>query len=549
MIPQLLPAARLWLARDPVAVVALTLGAIAAAVPIWTPDLLPMMDLPQHLATVRVLHSWNDPTFGVDKWHVIDFARTQYLSWYVAVDLLAWLLPLETAARVVLTGYAVGLPLAMALLLRAHGRDPLLALLAVPLVYNVFWFAGFANWLSALPLLLVTLALVRRAVDVPTWPRVAALTMLALLLFYTHAQAFAHYCVLACVTVALATRGPHPRHWWRVGLHIVPAASALAGWTIRSLVLADAAQWHAGHGGRNVAPAEVEFEPWLDALHNLVGWWLDAYRGDADEGIALAWLALFGWAAWLAQRAAAPVPPVTNNSSTSPDDTGLASPLPGPFAEKIPLALFLVTVATYFCAPVSYKWIWPISYRIVPMIALFAIPALQCARLGRRPWTRAVGFALPALALAAWTAAVHVEHGELFSQEAGPIRQIVARAEPAKRLISLVHGPGSEVLNQGPMLHLGQYYVVDRGGMASFSFANYPQSPIVYPDLDGPPPFPPRFEWTPEAFNWHDHGWWYDYVLVRGADDAVEGDRAHFERIADMPPYRLYRNLRPGWRG
>jgi hypothetical protein len=79
--------------------------------------------------------------------------------------------------------------------------------------------------------------------------------------------------------------------------------------------------------------------------------------------------------------------------------------------------------------------------------------------------------------------------------------------------------------------------------MASFSFANFPQSPVVYPTVGGPPLLPPRFEWTPERFTWQEHGHWYHYVLVRGGPPQPLGrDMDKVELVATEGPYRLYRN-------
>lgn len=516
------------LRRDRWLLAALCVALVAAVVPLWVSPLLPMMDLPQHLATVRILHSLDDPWFAVGKYHVADFSRTQYLSWYVAVDLLTHLMPLETANRVVLSLYALGLPLSVLALLRAHGRDPALALLAVPLVYNVFFFMGFANYVTALPLLLWALALLQRSLDRPSWPRVVGLAVLVLLLFYSHAQAFVLYVVLATVAVMGGSRGVHPRHWWRAALHLVPALVAMAVWTSRSLILAGEAAWRQGHGGRNVTSTEVHFEPYDDRLRHLYEWWLDAYRDDSDGRIALAWLGVL-LATVLAGQGRAVCP----ETAVSPWRRWLRS--------KVPLLLTLATLFAYVASPVSYKWIWPISYRLIPVIALLALVTVGHARLAGGVWGRRAVLLLPATLLAVFAAHTHVVKAQQFSREAGPVRAVVARAEPGKKLISLVYGAGSEVLNHAPMLHLGQYYVVDRGGMASFSFANFPQSPVVYPDVGGPPTFPPRFEWTPERFDWREHGSYFDYFLIRGGGQPLAGHLHEVELVVQDGPYRLYR--------
>lgn len=515
-----------WLRADLPGAAALLVALVAAVVPLWVSALLPMMDLPQHLATVRILHSYGDPLLGVAQYHVIDFSRTQYLSWYLLVDGLSYLMPLETANRVVLSLYAVGLPLSILALLRAHRRDPVLALLAVPLVYNVFFFMGFANYITALPLMFWGLALLQRCLDAPTWPRVAGLAVLALVLFYSHAQPFLLYGLLAGLTVLLGARGWHPRHWYQAALHIAPALLAMAIWTSRSLILAGDAEWKAGHGGRNVAPSRVQFEPIAERLQNLWTWWLDAYRDDLDEWLAVAWVALLLLAAVLSRP----------RRATASEHWWRA---------KVPAVLAVVTVVAYLLCPVSWKWIWPISYRFIPVIALLAIVCVPGDSWALGRWGRAGLFVAPALALCLANTQLHVKKAKEFSEEAGPIREIVAKAEPGRKLLALIYGAGSSVLNQAPLLHMGQYYVVDRGGMASFSFANFPQSPVIYPDVGGPPTFPARFEWTPERFAWAEYGSYYDYFLLRGAGEPFGADRDKVDLVAELGPYRLFKKKLP----
>lgn len=513
-----------WLRQDKPLAVALLAVMAACVAPLWASALLPMMDLPQHLATVRVLHSYGDPAFGVDRYHVIDLSRTQYLSWYYAVHWLTYLLPLETANRVVLSLYAAGLPLSLVALLRAYGRDPALGLLAAPLVFNVFYFMGFANYITALPLVFWALALLQRCLDVAdgkvAWRQVAGLGAVALLLFYSHAQAFVMYGCLAACALLLGGQSWHPRHWCRSAAHLAPAGLAMVVWTSRSLILASGADWQKGHGGRNVAPAQAAWEDISDRFAHVGSWFLDGYRGDEDEKIALVWILLVLALAVLVRRA--------------PD-----APIPArPWRDRLPMLWMALAVAMYLLSPLSYRWIWPISYRFVPVVAMLAVVALPAGRL---PWRWATVL-VPATALALWSSQVHCAKAREFAAEVGPIREIVAKADTGKKLIALIYGAGSSVLQQAPFLHLGQYYVVDRGGMASFSFANFPQSPVLYPDVGGPPQFPPRFEWTPERFTWAQHGHWYDYVLVRGGGDPFGSDADKVVKIAEAGPYRLFAN-------
>ena len=515
--------------HEPLTALAWLVVLAACVWPLWASALLPFMDLPQHLATVCVLHSYNDPTFGVSHYFGIALGKTQYLAWYFLVDWLAYLMPLETAARVVFSVYAVGLPLSIAALLRAHGRDPRVALLAAPFVYNPFLFMGFANYVTALPLVFWALALLQEALDAFSWRRLLSLTLVTLLLFYDHAQAFVFYGALAGVTVLLGAQGVHPRHWWRQSLHMAVPALAMAWWMRQSLILAGEEEWRKGLGGRNVAPVDIRFKPLLERFTSFPEFLLDAYPDDKDERILIGWLVLLA-VVWVIGRAG-----VVRRAPT------------GRFAlrQHVPEALLVTGFLIYLFSPISYKWIWPISDRLVPAVALLAIPALARAVTPFRTFT----LVIPATLLALAMSSLHVERAREFSNEAGPIREVVAQAEPGKKLMSLIYQPQSRVMKWPAFLHFGQYYTVDRGGMANFSFANFPQSPVLFPDEGGPPKVPPRFEWTPEVFTMAEHGWWYDYYLIRDPNPARNpfgAARTQVELVTQQGPWSLYRNLAPG---
>ena len=519
------------LRRDPWLSGGMLLTLVAVVLPLWTADLLPFMDLPQHLAAARTLHSFDDPAFGLDRFHVIDLSRTQYLSYYFAVDWLTWLMPLETANRVVLSLYALGTPLSLAAFLRAFDRDPALSLLAAPLAWNTFLFMGFANYLVAIPLMFWALALLRRLMSHFCWWRFAGLTALTVAIFYSHAQIFGLYLGLAGLVGLFGGAGIHPRHWWRQSLHLLPSGLLLGVWMSRSLILAGADSWQAGHGGRNVTDTEVRFEPLLERFVTLPRQLLDAYRDDSDEKILLALLAIAGLAALFSTRS-----PASPRRPSTPQPA-----LWQLLHHRLPALMFVAVFAVYVLSPISYKWIWPISHRMVPVVALVGLTAVA----GRSVrWRRAV-LLVPATLLAIWTSALHAEKVQAFNAEAGPIRAVVAQAEPGRKLVALIFDKGSAITHHAPFLHFGQYYVVDRGGMATFSFANFPQSPVLYPSVGGPPTLPARWEWTPARFDWSGWGKWYDYILIRSGRDrsaAVFGrDKADAELITHQGSWWLYR--------
>ena len=533
--------------RDPWWLAGLAVSLVALVVPLWTSAFLPFMDLPQHLATTRVLHSLGDPVWGLAGFYEIDVGSTQYLAYYGLVEALALLVPLEAAHRLALSLYAVTLPLALASYLTAFGRDRAVALLGAPLVYNTFLFMGFANYLLALPLVLWGLAVLRRLVDQDRgrqdrgrqdrgrqdrgrqedgrqeggrdpWRRFAVLVGITVALFYMHAQAFLVYLLGACVIGLMVPRGIHPRHWWRAALHLVPSLALMGIWVWRSAILAGEEAWRQGHGGRNVSPVEARWEPLIERLVALPRQLTDAYRDDADEIVLVC---LLGLALLLA---------LARRFEPDPAEVADRGPTRAWLRARCPEVVALTVFAAYLLAPISYKWIWPISHRLIPVVALLSLPMLAWRALRWRPLVLIV----PATALAVYASTVHVERAAAFSEEAGAVREVLTDAEPGRRLHALIYDRGSRHVHHAPFLHFGQYYVVDRGGVATFSFVDFPQSPIRYDAERGPPRLPNRFEWTPERFRFDRHGRYYDYFLVRdggpgkprrpfaGHEDAVE---------------------------
>src|SRR6185436_10338164 len=100
---------RAWIDRG-VYAAAVALGVL----PLWVTSKLPLVDLPQHLHLISVLHRLGDPSTLYPQLFESRGQLTPYLGYYHAVSLLNWLLPLETANRVFLSAYVAGLPLSLA---------------------------------------------------------------------------------------------------------------------------------------------------------------------------------------------------------------------------------------------------------------------------------------------------------------------------------------------------------------------------------------------------------------------------------------------------
>jgi hypothetical protein len=109
-----------------------------------------------------------------------------FWSWAVVGSAVGFVL----AGKVLLTVYALALPLSVDRLLLSAGRDRRFALLAFPLVYNYNLMMGFASYATAIPIALYTLSWAYRLLDEPTHGHGAIVAGLSYLTFIAHAQGY-----------------------------------------------------------------------------------------------------------------------------------------------------------------------------------------------------------------------------------------------------------------------------------------------------------------------------------------------------------------------
>ena len=92
---------------------ALVAVALLASAPAWIVQYPPMVDVPFHLAAIRVIHSIHDPKFGLDEHFVLTLGRTQYIVYYIAGSVLSYFLGVLKANVVLMSSYLAGTVLAM----------------------------------------------------------------------------------------------------------------------------------------------------------------------------------------------------------------------------------------------------------------------------------------------------------------------------------------------------------------------------------------------------------------------------------------------------
>lgn len=523
-----------WLA------LAWAVGAVATAIPIFTPEHVPFLDWPQHAAMVAVLAGHGDPSQGFDRYYELHPQVSTYLSFYYAGALLAKLVGVDLAMRILTVVSMITTPLATASLLRALGRSPWPSLLAFVPAWSWPLYMGFTTYVLAVPLALWTIAALVKLTDREDGERrgpFVEVVIASTLLFFTHALAYG--AALAVAGVALAIF----HHWRRFRRLLIalaalaPSLLALGYWMVR--------QWTGSAAARSGAltatvhgqsEGGIEPHPLANKLPELPTWFNEAFRDDADTTIGTYWLyaLAFTFAAGLVALAL----------RTRRDRPNLRA-----FVLSFPWRAVLVALliaGLYFVVPMSAGNIWALSPRMIVLAACGS--TLLVPRLFDRPVFDALALA-PALALTLYAA--HVNHAKLGSgdRDARDLSAVLAHAETGQRLYGLVYSTGDDAMSGAVHLHDAAYYMVERGGLTGFTFVHVPTIPLRLRTLgDGPYPGR-RGEWEHDRFRFEIYGDFYDYLLSRGGGASlparIGAPIGALELVHTRGAWALYRNRRP----
>jgi hypothetical protein len=145
-------------------------------------------------------------------------------------------------------------------------------------------------------------------------------------------------------------------------------------------------------------------------------------------------------------------------------------------AWRLPL-LAALTLAAYMMSPFGMGYMGYIHTRALPFLALLVIASPSIAP-GRK-----TGILLAAaVGLQIFYQAHLVRTYRAFDREAQvtELHQVLAAAEPGKRLIAFLSKTDSRVMQFQAYLHFAAYYEVLRGGRARYNFAETPWTPVRF---------------------------------------------------------------------
>lgn len=449
---------------------------------------LPMVDLPQHYAMVSILANHGDPSFGFQERYTFDFVGRPYATVYLLGALLAKLMPLTAALRIMVAICTVAPMVGLWALLGATNRPRIYALLAVPFAFGSIWHWGFLNYLLGTGMFLALLALVVHAARHPSWSLHLMLGALALLLLVTHVHGLFMLLGLAPV-FAWAYRDERTTILGalRTVLPLAPAV-LLSGLFVLLTWQRAGGKWVSDY------PAASEriwsFPEFLGA-------------GLPDPWPVGSIVVLAGVACLVILLSGA--------SGETP---------PGRWRQHGAFTFALASqVVFYFALPLNTGTAAFVSARHALLVVLLALPLLP-ALTGRRRWVSTISCTLVALSalIVVWT------YLGRFDREARDFDRIIPRMKPNRRVASLVFDRHGTVVHPRsfPYHHFAAYYQAARGGDLAWSFARLWNVPIRYRASYRRHALDDRTEFAPQQFSLDKDLPHYDYLLVRSRRSRPE---------------------------
>src|SRR6478672_7049064 len=175
---------------------------IVSCAPIWGVRYHPLPDLANHMAASSVWVHLRDPRWDFAQYYALNLGLNPYWGYYVPMRLMAPIVGIDLANRLVLSLYVLSLPLGVTWLAVRLGRSAWLGLFAFPFLWTFCFTFGFIH--TSLGLALV--------------PGAVAAIALGLAVFFCHVVPFLLYIGCAGL-VGLLHRERTPRRMLaRVGV-------------------------------------------------------------------------------------------------------------------------------------------------------------------------------------------------------------------------------------------------------------------------------------------------------------------------------------------
>ncbi|MEJ7729982.1 MAG: hypothetical protein WKG00_12270 [Polyangiaceae bacterium] len=338
------------------AVLATLATAAVIVVPLAVVRYPPMVDLPAHAAQSATFRHYLDASWHFQEQFELRPFEVPYLSFYAVGALAMLVLPPPAAMKVAVAVMLALLPLGLALLLRGMRKSPLLAVCALPLLWNPLVHWGFLNYLGALGLQAASVGLTLLVLERPTRARQVALCAALCAVFFSHVFRFPF--AVATVVGTTLLMAPLTRRVWPVVPALAPPLLLFGAWWVMrppSLQAMPELAFYPDRGG--------------ELVESLVG----AFQGNGERralAFAAAMLALIATLAVVARWALRAPPPARRERRWRQATTLVA------------LGCAATSLALFFALPMqvgTWWYIYPREAVAAAFLALALLPDLPRA--------------------------------------------------------------------------------------------------------------------------------------------------------------------------
>jgi hypothetical protein len=416
------------------------------ALPVLIAKYPPMADLPLHEASVGLLRHWGDTRFAPPTLYFVNLGHSNQL-FSLLVLLLAYVLPIGWASKIVVAVSLLALPLATARFADHVGAPRWTALLVAPVGMGWLFFWGLVQNIIGLVALLWLLPAIDRFAARPTWRGVLEMCGTMVVFHFAH-QAMQ---IVACGALVLCSVGT-PLRWKSSALRALPIAFGVA------LVYAAARYSWSVAGPRHVRTYLFVFYDFRHKVTSISGVLFGGYEPYVRNlMLALAATPLLLFA-------------IQRLRSPGAREPGFARRLHAWRFELLGLTLLVI----YLVAPANIKSTTLVYHRFLPPAwALLAVCCASGTRSTGRPLARAL-CAVPPVAsiLISWPA--FVDSDRIYSD----LDALMTRMEPGSAVIGLNLGPDPPHRLWNPVVALGHIVAV-HGGRSFFDYTQSPVSPVA----------------------------------------------------------------------
>ena len=527
-----------WMNRHGALAFMFVLVGVFSLLPVWGVRYLPLLDMPQHLSVIHILHYFDDPAFNYQQYLELEPMLTTYLVYYYGADLLAYVMSVESASKVFISLYILGLPLSVIYALRVFGRNPWLGLLAFPLAFSYPFYMGFISYCLSIPLLIAGLGLWESLLRRPTRRRMILVGLHGPLLFFTHSLTF---MLMMCIVVLLLLFHEirRPRLLLKRAMLALPGLGFFGIWFMK--------QFAGGAGpagmhertlmlGGTSAFFGASYRAVSTKLHKLPQNLTTNLTGEAEDWILVYWLLIVFAFFLVGLRLARSGEPGETAASSGAEPRGWF------YRSRLEIIVWGF-FGLYFIVPMSISGVWAISPRIPILCALLLILLLHLPAVNK--WLK-LAF-IPVVLLGCASGLNTYVHFLAFQKEVGPLWKVIAPLDNGKKVFSLMYNRSSDYVSKAAYLHFACYYMLEKGGMTSFSFVRNPAVPIrqINPEAF---PYPSEGgEWHPERFRFEVHGESYDYFIVRDTGKKSKEDLKKYKDsmklITSAGSWAVYKNI------